>query len=68
MIRFDSLQHIVTLLFIFICKRDIPAGLKLTVHAINSQVTSDKLLDSPLNFPLCVCQSKRELEIASGDT
>ena len=69
MIRFDSLQQIMILLFIFICKRDNPEGLKLTVHAINSQVTSDKLLqDSPFNFPLCVCQSKRELEIASGDT
>ena len=41
---------------------------RVKVHAINSQVTSDKLLDSPFNFPLCVCQSKRELEIASGDT
>ena len=60
MIRFDSLQQIMILLFIFICKRDIPEGLKLTVHAINSQVTSDKLLQILLSIFLYVFVNQKE--------
>ena len=48
------------LLFIFICKRDIPEGLKLTVHAINSQVTSDKLLQILLSIFLYVFVNQKE--------
>ena len=48
------------LLFIFICKRDIPAGWKLNVQAINSQVTSDKLLQILLSIFLYVFVNQKE--------